>query len=255
MRAGGLMVVILTCAAVTGACGAPVETPQPVPPRELAAGDCGASDDPAVPASPPPEALEGEVDEAELMQDVVGVSLYELGRVAIEDGILYADDAFSISSLSPRAELSVADGRYAVCARVAEYGSADERIAFVEVRLTDEPVNRWELLPAGFGVDGGTGAVAGTSATRGLDALDVPAYVEWGDSLLAELERNEQGGWTWAEASAPGNAGNVVLFSTGFGDGGYPVFAGISDDGETASVLIDFVVLPWEWARRSGEVD
>jgi hypothetical protein len=35
--------------------------------------------------------------------------------------------------------------------------------------------------------------------------------------------------------------GNAVVFSTGYGDGYYPVFAEINEDGRVAKIVIDFV--------------
>ena len=52
----------------------------------------------------------------------------------------------------------------------------------------------------------------------------------------------------------PVSGANVIGFSTGYGDGGYPVYAGLGRDGKVASVVIDFFVLPWRWLGRMGTI-
>lgn len=37
----------------------------------------------------------------------------------------------------------------------------------------------------------------------------------------------------------------LLAFSTGFGDGRYPVYVGSSSGGTAAAVLVDFEILPW----------
>jgi hypothetical protein len=40
---------------------------------------------------------------------------------------------------------------------------------------------------------------------------------------------------------------NLVLFSTGVGDGGYPVFVGFDRDGEPTRFVIDFLLVHLDW--------
>ena len=45
---------------------------------------------------------------------------------------------------------------------------------------------------------------------------------------------------------------NIVLFSTGYGDGGYPVYVGFDADGRPTRVVIDFLISStWRGPCRS----
>jgi len=39
----------------------------------------------------------------------------------------------------------------------------------------------------------------------------------------------------------------MVLFSTGYGDGGYPLYVGLDADGRPARYVLDFRVLDLSW--------
>lgn len=39
---------------------------------------------------------------------------------------------------------------------------------------------------------------------------------------------------------------SLVAFETGFGDGSYPVFQGLSAEGRTVTVVVDCQILPWK---------
>lgn len=180
------------------------------------------------------------------------VSLHQAGLVTLDEGGVFVGDVFLLSSNPTDVFGRPAAGDYPVCLTVAE-SADDARVAFAELRYSPRSVAHWELLAGGIGIDSGNAAFAGHDAVRAIDALgrDVTS---WTDALLAEMARNEQTTWTWVDLTPPGAAGNIIGFSTGFGDGGYPIYAGHSADGSTVSLMIDFDVLPWNWAQRPGKV-
>lgn len=139
---------------------------------------------------------------------------------------------------------------------VLDSPSTGRRVAFAELRLGDRPPVGWQEEPAlGFVTDGGDG---------GFVAMGGPESRAGGWDSTA----HERGIHDYVEAFFPGGdsgsghvcvlrepAGGRVdgfLFSSGWGDGGYPTFLGRSADGEVVSVVSYGWVLPWEVAGMPG---
>jgi hypothetical protein len=162
----------------------------------------------------------------------------------------------------PEAEpftVGVAPGRYPARAWVAvvlrDGDEADRRVAALELVVRDEPVVRWEMAlvddqdPAtldddgffGYGVDSGTGTLADPTALAALESWDservedvfIPAQLPAGPvpSLIAAVTDEASGA-------------NVVTVTSGWGDGGYATWIGRTADGEVASFVTDFTVVP-----------
>lgn len=185
---------------------------------------------------------------------VVEVTAVGLGDIVLPSDQLIVDDFFAMGSYflpdAPRVQLHGFTGRAPVCVHIARLVPADQRVGFLHVRLTDEPVERWIIGTAQFGVDGGTGGIGSAEALRQVDSE--PAI----DLYLDVLETNSVDTWAWANITTdPASGANVIGFSTGYGDGGYPVYSGIGRDGSVVSVVIDFFVLPWRWLGRIGTVN
>jgi hypothetical protein len=69
-------------------------------------------------------------------------------------------------------------------------------------------------------------------------------FEEYCDNVIAELKKNSLGGSTnWAnirlgDAVAP----NIIVFSSGWGDGGYASFWGYDASGTVAVLITDFAL-------------
>lgn len=217
------------------------------------ASACVARPDPVNGGDPaPPDGVVEAGDPAD-PTGVVAIEIVGVGDLVLTSDQLLVADLFWLGG--DPAELEAIDlegftGRASVCLHLARYEPADERVAFVHVRLTDAPVVSWRQA-GGFGVDGGTGGISSTEAViaagSGIEGL--------GEQYLEELERHQANTWTWLNIELdPATGGNVIGFSTGFGDGGYPVVLGEDAAGRPASVVIDHVVVPWAWLARVGDV-
>jgi hypothetical protein len=133
---------------------------------------------------------------------------------------------------------------------VARYEPADERVAFVHIRLDQAPVTRWVEV-SGFAVDGGTGGLASPEAVRATG----PDFEATIGQYLEVLERHTTSTWSWLDITTDVATGaNILGFSTGFGDGRFPVVAGFDTDGRIVSVVLDHLVVPWAWLGRIGPV-
>ncbi len=180
---------------------------------------------------------------------VVAITPVGVGDLVLPSDRLLAADLFAMAVDTagiPAVDLGGATGRVPVCLHVARLEPADERVAFLHVKLSDEPVVRWAEQRVGFGVDGGTGGIGTPEAVRAA-----PADIDY----LAALEAHDVPTWSWTNITTdPASGANVIGFSTGYGDGGYPVYAGLAQDGSVASVVIDLFVVPWRWLGRVGPV-
>ena len=173
------------------------------------------------------------------------------GRVAACDPLTSPLEAF---------ELEVKPGTYPVYAWHSEHHGA---IAGAELRFSDNKPVRWELAVRpgqdksalkedeifGYPVDTGIGSFADEDALGALQALDErlqeelgDEYVSLYDDLIADvLEEHDD---VWGNLVADEETGvNVIMFTSGHGDGVYASYWGIDEHDEVVSLLTDFRVL------------
>jgi len=214
---------------------------------------CVLDPDPANGGQPAPPAPVVEAGDPTDPTGVVEITAVGLGDIVLPSDQLIVNDFFAMGSFflpdAPRVQLHGFTGRAPVCVHIARLEPADQRVAFLHVRLSDAPVERWIIGTAGFGVDGGTGGIGSAEALRHVDSE--PAI----DLYLDVINASSVNTWAWANITTdPASGANVIGFSTGYGDGGFPVYAGIGRDGKVVSVVIDFFVLPWRWLGRIGTI-
>jgi Protein of unknown function (DUF4241) len=214
---------------------------------------CVLDPDPTNGGTPRPPAPVVEAGDPIDPAGVVEVSAVGLGDIVLPSSRLLVADFFFLGGSMldglPRVDVTGFTGRAPVCLHVARLEPADERAAFLHVRLLDAPVVRWVIGTEQFGVDGGTGGIASVEAVRAVPAdFDGQVYID-------ALDAHNVNTWSWANiATDPASGANVIGFSTGYGDGGYPVYSGIDRDGRVVSIVIDLLVLPWRWLGRIGTV-
>jgi hypothetical protein len=120
------------------------------------------------------------------------------------------------------------DSQEVVCARV-RFGPADARAVRWEVAFCPgEPPGSG--LP-GYGVDTGTGCFFDEAACAVVDEATTEAW-------LAALRKNTRGGWTWHIAEV-GKA-NVIMFTSGGGDGIYTSYWGLDAEDRIVELVTDF---------------
>lgn len=214
---------------------------------------CVLDPDPANGGHPPPPAPVVAAGDPTDPDGVVEVMAVGLGEIVLPSDRLLVADYFFLGAAAladlPRLELDGFTGRAPVCLHVARFEPADQRAAFLHIRLIDEPVVRWVIGTDRFGVDGGTGGIASEEAGRSV-TLESDA-----DIFLDVLEAHDVNTWSWANITTdPATGANVIGFSTGYGDGGFPVYAGLGRDGRVVAIVIDLLVLPWRWLGRIGMV-
>ena len=170
--------------------------------------------------------------------DVGPVRLHvrQAGQVSLPDGRLAVSDAFINDVPLIVSELPGAE--YTVEILVAQ-SPDDERVAAARIRLRSEPVVTWRVV-GGIAVDSGNAAFFDPR----LSATITPANVEqFNDRLLDAVKKSTRA--TYSTAAIAWEGLTFVAFSTGFGDGRYPVFVGSSAAGLPAVILVDCDILPW----------
>ncbi|NGZ74429.1 DUF4241 domain-containing protein [Saccharibacillus alkalitolerans] len=173
------------------------------------------------------------------------------GRIVACDPLTSPMEAF---------EYEVAPGTYPV---YAWHSEQEGTIAGAEMRFSDNRPVRWELAVRpgqdkstlkegeifGYPVDAGLGSFADEDAIRAMQALDQrlqeelgDEYVSLYDDLVADVLEEHDGVWGNLAADEE-NGLNVIMFSSGHGDGFYASYWGIDENDEVVSLLTDFQVV------------
>lgn len=179
----------------------------------------------------------------------VEVSTRVVGELKLPTGRIVVADPLTTSFDEPPSPLSLTapPGVFPVEVALARFEDGDVRVACARVRFEPSArAVRWDVavfagdeppvgdaIP-GYGVDAGMGCFFDEQA-RGV--VDEAISEAW----LAAMEKNSVDTWTWHVADV-GEA-NVVMFSSGMGDGFYGSWWGFDADGRLVELVTDFEVL------------
>ena len=173
----------------------------------------------------------------------IELSIHALGPLHVPGGSIAVADPFTTDFADPPAAFHrrVVPGSYPVELAIAHFSNADQRVACARVRLTDDPVLRWE--PAWFAAptDPGDPDAYGVDAGMGCFFDPGPHGPVDDSSWLATAEAHRRDTWTWLVAER--GPANIVMFSSGWGDGLYPSYWGLAADDRVAQLVTDFEVL------------
>ena len=116
-------------------------------------------------------------------------------------------------------------------------------VAIVE---RDTPVVRWVQEGPGYGTDAGLGGITTVEwAAQPKGDATAMSRIYW-DELVDQ-------GHQFVAADVDGHEGvDTVVFSNGFGDGGFPSIAGYDAAGRRAQIVLWTVVAPWRLAFPQG---
>lgn len=183
----------------------------------------------------------------------VTLSLHPLGDLVLPTGQIVASDPFIADD--PPYTRSVAPGRYPVLVNVARIDT-DSRVAYAILRFSGQRPVRWEMAvypehdPATlgedefvrYGVDSGAGCFIDAGAVRMLverSTMDYGENQDLSDRMAATYVHT----WSWVNyVLDPDTGANVIAFSSGWGDGGYPSFWGLDETGAPVCLVTDFLV-------------
>lgn len=175
-----------------------------------------------------------------------------IGNVKLPSGRLVVCDVLTDPDARPLS-IGLPPGSYPVEVAIASLGDGDERIAAARICLRSSDPTTWmfalrqgqdaetvsedDLL---FGVDSGTAAFLSAEA-----AVEVSELLDetFDDQVTEAMDAVYRPTRKWAEIPLSNGELNMVICSTGFGDGSYPIFLGVDASGEPVAVVADFGVV------------
>jgi hypothetical protein len=166
-----------------------------------------------------------------------------VGEVVLPSGRLYVGEyLFDEEQL----DVTVAPGAYPVHATLARYGDQDfDNVSFASIVFSDQPTVRWENAGT-IAVDGGSTSIV---SVEGRDALqqvmneDEDRWLELQDRIFESVAAHD---YLATEFDITPEL-NLADFSSGIGDGGYPVYVGFDAEGKPTRVVVDFYLLHLGW--------
>lgn len=176
-----------------------------------------------------------------------------LGDLIAPSGAIVACDPLTAIEPKPFAQ-RIAPGRYPILLSVARLANGDERVACAQLRLSNAPVTRWEMARLerqeqitlgadeffGYSVDAGVGCFMDAQAATALDAR-YERDESYDEALIDALEAHRTDTWDYANIALDERSGlNVILFSSGWGDGVFASYWGYDASGAPACLVTDF---------------
>ncbi len=203
-----------------------------------------------------------------------------IGDVNLPTGRIIASDPFFVDSQRPF-NRTVEPDKYPVYIHMAEIDKLHHRIAYAKIKFRPEEATKWILALTddlteeelndlgadefyGFPVESGlAGFMDEETSSQFIQKMDTfeeaNPDANYYDEVLAEEFRlysgknnfsRELGDWNEHKISDDSD-NNVVMFSSGWGDGYYPAYWGLNENGETIELVIDFLISDYE----AGEDD
>ncbi len=178
-----------------------------------------------------------------------GATRTRVAQLEITSGRIAAADPLTSSGFEPFVR-AVPNGSWPVELLLAT-NAGDTRVARASVVFRDEEPVRFEMAVTagqdprtlkaeehfGYGVDSGTGCFA-----------DAEAMLD-GERLVASLQKRQETTWSWAAE------GDVVAFSSGYGDGVYSSYFGLDAQGEPVCLVTDFGIFDFEVPVHATDVE
>ncbi len=176
----------------------------------------------------------------------------EVGDLKIAEGKIIACDPFLYDKDLPF-EASFPKGSFPVQLAIAKIAT-DERTAFSRIKFSEEmPVSWTTALVAGqkledlkkdeiygYGVDSGTGALMDASGAKELKRFLTEKDDNY-DILINLMNKSYQHTRSWLNWES--KKVNVIMFSSGYGDGFYASYIGYDKHGHICRLVTDFGVL------------
>ena len=175
----------------------------------------------------------------------------KIGTLAVADGKLLACEPFQIHDPRPYT-IPVPPGTHPVYISIAASPKTlDQRIAYAWVQLREGKPTRWEPArtrggeEVSFSVDSGIASFTSAAAAWALVDVHRTPYGDYREPLsnallhaMDKMWRNTRG---WAMFDVDGQP-QLAAFSSGFGDGTYPVHRAVDARGRRLAVAMVFFV-------------
>lgn len=177
-----------------------------------------------------------------------------VGNLYISTGKVFAVDPFIVSEYDKPFIKKVPQGSYPVYLSIITTEAGDQRAALATIQFSNEKPQTWELAITddqdistlqddeyfGYGVDAGTGCFMDQDTFHKFYALSEDN--EYTDMLIDEMQKTYVDTWSYLNKEIEENC-NIIMFSSGIGDGSYPSFFGIDSNGNICCLVTDFMIL------------
>ncbi|WP_159800901.1 DUF4241 domain-containing protein [Flavobacterium sp. MK4S-17] len=208
--------------------------------------------------------LENEMNFQELVE-------IHIGDVNLPTGKIIAADPFFTEGQQPFAR-SVEPDKYPVFIYMAEIDQLHHRVAYAKIKFRPENATKWMLAVTedltqeeldelsedefyGFPVESGLACFLDAETNASLiakmdEVQDKDPEANYYDEVLAEEFRQysgknqfsrELGDWNDHHPDKESD-NNVIMFASGWGDGYYPAYWGVDEEGNTIELVIDFLI-------------
>ena len=206
--------------------------------------------------------------------DTTHLEKVNIGELYLPTGEIVASDPFYMKDVEPFST-KVTSGTYPVEVLIFMVEENHYRVAFAKIKFSESPAIRWELAVTGnvtqaqldsletdeffgYGVDAGLGCFADAETARIFNDVmsrydkEHPDGNYYEDILAAEFTRSSQhpfssdgGDWN-NHFPKKGDKHNVIIFSSGWGDGAYATYWGFDPAGKVFELITDFGVVGGE---------
>lgn len=201
--------------------------------------------------------------------DGTPVEILEIGQLNTPSGQIAVCDPLVYPDMLPL-NRKVKPGKHPITICIAKTEDSGDRYAAAKLELNNKTAVKWVMALRdgedineltddadyfGFPVDAGLGSfVDGESAIEYLKFESEfmktnPGGNIYDDFFAAEFKKNAKDQHNpsdpgdWINFHLPDSDLNIVMFHSGYGDGTYPAYWGIDNEGEIVSLVIDFFVL------------
>ena len=199
--------------------------------------------------------------------DEIPIKLLEIGNLKVPTGKIVVCDPLVTINFTPFNK-TVKPGTYPVKIYVAQTKQSGERYAIAKLEFSSKKAEKWVLALHdgedtavlkdpydyfGFPVDAGMGGFfdykAGLAYGKFEDQFqkEHPGKNIYDNFLAAEFKKNAKDpkdDGDWINLEIPNTDLNLTMFNSGYGDGSYPAYWGMTRNNEIVSLIIDFMVLP-----------
>ncbi len=201
----------------------------------------------------------------------VPLDFFTLGQLnLVTDQIIACDPLVSLHNALPFKK-HIKPGSYPVTVCIAKTENSGDRYAIVKIEFSKARAIKWEMALVGnqnikdlkeedeffgFPVDAGLGCFSDLKTQKFFNEWsndfekNNPGANIYDDFLDKEFKKNAkdktnpQDAGDWLDFKLPNKPDlNIIMFQSGYGDGVYPCYWGISDTGETCSLIVDFQIL------------
>ena len=144
-------------------------------------------------------------------------------------------------------EIDLPPGSYPVHATLARYPDLEfDDVALATLVVSSEPTVRWEEAGV-IAVDGGSTTIVSAEGVQALSDLFDRDQDGWSaffeEDMFESLAAHD---YLATELAVAGDV-NLAHFSSGVGDGGYPVFVGYDAADRPTRIVVDFFLLHLDW--------